>query len=503
MNRHTSRRQFLNHSATALSTATLLPGLSPVSKAGTTLDNGIVRLQPEIEPLVRLIESTPRAALLEEVGQRVKMGTSYREILAALFLAAIRNVQPRPGVGFKFHAVLVVHSAHLASISSPDSDRWLPIFWALDEFKTSQARDVREGDWTMSPVDERAVPSVAKAASEFHKGMQNWDESNLDAATAGLVRYAGATDVFEAFAQYAARDYRSIGHKAIFAANAWRTLQTIGWQHAEPVFRSLAYAMLNHNGEPNPSTTDLDADRPWRRNKERIAAIRTDWQQGRIDSGATRSLIVALRSGSPDDAAAATVEVLNSGVSPRSVFDALHTASSEMLMQQSGIVALHAVTTTNAIRFLFDTTGNEDTRRLLILQNAAFLPMFRTSMHGRGKVGDDTVDNLINDTDSSTAMDLESIFVRVGRDRKTAWNGVYQYLNAEQDPRELISTARRLIFLKGSNAHDYKFSSALLEDYYKISPDFRNQFLSAGSVMLRGSTLPDNDLVARIRGALS
>ncbi len=64
-------------------------------------------------------------------------------------LAAVRNVQPRPSVGFKFHAVLVVNSAHLASLSARDTDRWRPIFCGVDYFKDSQARDQREGNWTM------------------------------------------------------------------------------------------------------------------------------------------------------------------------------------------------------------------------------------------------------------------------------------------------------------------------------------------------------------------
>ncbi len=501
MPREQNRRTFLSQSAVSVSAASLLPGLASVTTAATSLRDGVVQLQPEIEPLVQLIESTPRQQLMEEIGRRVKSGTSYREILTGLFLAAIRNVQPRPAVGFKFHAVLVVHSAHLASISSPTTDRWLPIFWALDEFKASQAKDVQEGDWTMSPVNESAVPGAETAAAEFHSGMQTWDESKVDAAAAGLVRFAGATDVFEAFVRYAARDYRSIGHKAIFTANAWRTLQTIGWQHAEPVLRSLAYAMVNHNGEPNPATSDLDADRPWRQNTERVSTIRSGWQQGRLDSKATHSLMNALRTGTSEEASAATVDVLNSGVSPQSVFDALHTVATEMLMQQTGIIALHAVTTTNAIRFLIDTTGNDETRRLLILQNAAFLPLFRQSMAGRGNIGKQTVDEL--ETSSDTTADLESIFVNVGRNRHAASSGVFEYLSAGNDAAELITTARRLIFLKGSNSHDYKFSSAILEDYYKISPSFRNQFLAAGSTMLRGSTLPDNDLVARIRAALS
>lgn len=110
------------------------------------MDPAIVRFDPEIEPLVRLLEQTPRERLFEEVAARIKKGLTYRETLAALLLAGIRNVQPRPSVGFKFHAVLVVHSAHLVALASPEADRWLPIFWALDQFKRSQATDVREGD---------------------------------------------------------------------------------------------------------------------------------------------------------------------------------------------------------------------------------------------------------------------------------------------------------------------------------------------------------------------
>ena len=109
----------------------------------------------------------PTAVPSQAVAARVRKGTAYRDVLAALLLAGVRNVQPRPSVGHKFHAVLVVNSAHLASLASPDTDRWLPIFWALDYFKSSQAQDVREGNWTMGPVDESAVPPARKAREAF------------------------------------------------------------------------------------------------------------------------------------------------------------------------------------------------------------------------------------------------------------------------------------------------------------------------------------------------
>ena len=232
-------------------------------------------------------------------------------------------------MGFKFHAVLVVHSAHLASLSGPDSDRWLPILWAIDDFKKSQARDVKEGNWTMAPVAEELVPAPTAARRAFVEAMDQWDEEAADAAVVGLSRNSGAQEIFDLFVPYAARDLRSIGHKAIYLANAWRTLQVMGWRHAEPVLRSLAYALLNHRGDPNPADNDLDIDRPWRRNKELAAGLRNDWQAGEIDSGATAALMAGFRNGSEYAASDAVLSQLNDGIAPQSVIDALFVSSSE------------------------------------------------------------------------------------------------------------------------------------------------------------------------------
>src|SRR5262245_16031517 len=145
MNTNQTRRSFLQHS-TAMAGGLFGMGfdflgrLPHVTSAESAPDSKFVRFRPEIEPLVRLLEETSRERVLEEVASRVQRGTTYRDVLTALQLAGVRNIQPRP-VGFKFHAVLVINSAHLASQNSPDKDRWLPIFWAIDQFKGSQARD--------------------------------------------------------------------------------------------------------------------------------------------------------------------------------------------------------------------------------------------------------------------------------------------------------------------------------------------------------------------------
>jgi hypothetical protein len=476
--------------------------LAPVTAAEAKLEPRAVQLRPEIEPLVKLLEETARGRVLEEVADRIRKGTSYREVLAALLLAGVRNVQPRPSVGFKFHAVLVVNSAHLASMSSPDSDRWLPIFWAIDEFKASQSRDVEEGNWTMGAVDESAVPPAHQARDAFLTAMEKWDESAADAAVAGLARHIGAHEILELFAHLGPRDFRSIGHKAIYVANAWRTLQCIGWQHSEPVLRSLTYALLNHEGEGSPATSDLAPDRPWRKNQELARTIRNDWETGRIDAGATRELLATLRNGSERDACEAAAKVLNAGVHPQSVFDALLVGSGELLMRQPGIVGLHAVTSTNALRYLYEASADKETRKMILLQNAAFLPLFHEAMKGRGKVGEQRVDDLqpaaIAGSDEEA---IAEIFRDVSSKPEAACQKVLAYLQNKRSPESLITAARRLVFLKGNDSHDYKFSSAVLEDYYHASPEWRDSFLATSVFRLNGSGERDNQLVARIRAA--
>src|SRR5260370_39963118 len=105
------RRSFLKLTARTAALAELgdlgfLSQLRPVSAAEAKLEPKLVRLHPAIEPLVRLLEETPRERVLAEVAARIRRGRTYRDVRAALLLAGGRNIQPRP-VGFTRQASLV------------------------------------------------------------------------------------------------------------------------------------------------------------------------------------------------------------------------------------------------------------------------------------------------------------------------------------------------------------------------------------------------------------
>lgn len=495
------RRSFLGVWAGALAglgDLDFLSGLRSVSAAEAKLDPGAVRFHPEIEPLVRLIEETPRERVLEEIGAKIRRGASYRQVLAALFLAGVRNIQPRP-VGFKFHAVMVVNSAHLASLAAPDSERWLPILWAIDQFKSSQAEDVKQGDWTLGAVKEPEVPPSHKARQAFIEAMDAWDEDAADAAIVGLARTAGAHEIFELLCRYGARDFREIGHKEIYVANSFRTLEAIGWHHAEPVLRSVTYALLDRDGaRDNPAASDYPADRPFRRNLEAARQIRSGWLDGgaeaSLQQAATLELLQTLRQASPDDAATKAVGLLNRRASPQALFDALFQASAELMIRAPGILSLHATTFTNALHYAWNHCHDEQTRKLLLLQNASFLTLFRGSTKGG---------QAIDQLEPMTAESPEEVFAEIGKDRLSAARKMLGYLQKNGDPQPIADAARRLIFLKGTNSHDYKYSSAVLEDYHTLSPSARDRCLAASAFYFKSSADPDNTLARRARAALA
>ena len=143
----TTRRRFLGATAASgalagLGDLSFLGRLRPVSAAESQLDPNIVQSQPEIEPLVRLLEDTPREELLEVVAARISEGLELSRIAGG---AAAGRRAERPAAAQRGFQVPRGAGRELGASGQPGlagRHRWLPIFWAFDEFKSSQAEDV-------------------------------------------------------------------------------------------------------------------------------------------------------------------------------------------------------------------------------------------------------------------------------------------------------------------------------------------------------------------------
>ena len=93
------------------------------------------------------------------------------------------------------------------------------------------------------------------------------------------------------------------------------------------------------------------------------------------------------------------------------------------------------------------------------------------------------------------------ILADVSKDRLTAARKTLAWLDERaSDPKDLMAAARRLVFNKGNDSHDYKFSSAVLEDFYHVTPAWRSRYLATSMFNFRGAGDRDNDLIKRVPG---
>jgi len=136
----------------------------------------------------------------------------------------------------------------------------------------------------------------------------------------------------------------------------------------------------------------------------------------------------------------------------------------------------------------------------LVLQNTAFIGHFRESAESRGKLPPNKIDEI---TPASPHGEVTELLRRDGGKTNASAAAVLGYLNDGGDPNVLMHRARELVFHKGNDAHDYKYSAALLEDYYARSPQWRDRIMAAGSALLPDENAKDTDLAARVHDAFA
>jgi hypothetical protein len=456
----------------------------------------------DLEPLVRAIEQVPAERALELAVARLKGGTTPRQLLAAIFLAGIRNVNPQPP-GFKLHCVFAVQAAHQLSLDVPPGDRLLPLLWALREFKNSQAEDARQGDFVLGRV-RGELPSPERAGQELDEAMRTWDESRADRAIVALVRSRGAHEVMEGLWQYGARDYRNIGHKAIYLANAFRTLQVIGWRHAEPVLRSVLLGLLDFKDrEVNGYTFE---SQEYHANVARVqefaSRLPANWTRAEGQRQATLEVLEILRSGEFSRAIGRSLELLQGGtVGAGAIWDAAHLAAGELMMRQPGIYGIHTVTSLNALRYAYDMAADRQNRLLLLLQGLGWMGQFGTFMGKTpGGLGPQQITALPTvDIPAEPTEALRSIFDTLSKEPAQASAQAHVYASRGGDLSAFAALAKGLVVRKQSDAHHYKYSTAVFEDLNLVSAEWRPHLLATSVYYLRGLSVPDDQPLQALR----
>lgn len=506
------RREFLNTSAATTAIVGLgelvaLAQFSPASAAEMKLAPHDVRLSPDIEPLVRLIERTPREQSVGMIIDQLSKGLSYRQFLAGLFLAAIRS-RSSP------HHVHMIHAAQSLSFDVPHEERLLPLFWALDTMQSSGKEGTR-----YPKVNVRLVSSPEKAAAELDDAMRKYDFLRAEAAIVALARSEGARQAMGRLWHYVGRDDSGIGHRAIALSNAWRTLDTIGWRHAEPILQ-FVIRLLNGTKKLKNRLYDTNVERA----RKAIGNIPADWAGRRVDAGATLELLDILRNGDARAACRWSFDALSAGqVQATAVWDAIYLVAAEFMVRfttskRIALLPLHTNTSTNALRFAFEACDDPQTRLCILLQAVAWASGFIDVEKRAGYLREMKITEVTEvDAPDSPEKAIEEIFslqpqrsrISSGKagtreDMDKATQLTFAFAKRYADHRSFLMAARRLVCLKSTvDAHDFKFPTAIFENYRLVSPQWRPHLLAASTHWLHGVQQPDNPAVREAREALS
>jgi hypothetical protein len=516
-----TRRGFLSTAATAGAIVGAGPwanslSLSLAGAEASQVTPDLVRFSPDIEPLVRLIEETPRDKCVEVFCEQLRRGLPYRVFLAALYLANIRTSEVD-------HPLAVLHSAHELSLDLPVQERLLPLFVALDSFKVHRPGNDRGSG--LKPLTGN-LPAAEHAEAELHAAMRAFDRERAERAVVALWRHHGMARVAEPLWHYGARDWTFIGHFAIWAANCWRPLPVIGWQQAEPILRVVTTSLVGED--------QMLRGQPYAANCEHVAKAKTtlpaDWADSVPDVGLTKELLSLIRERRTDEACQLAARQLSEGKAKAgAIWDAIHLAAGEMILcAQKNSEPLHANTAANALHYAFRASGDAGNRLLILLQAVGWMCLYRSALARKGWLKEakqlteiEAVD-LPQREDAAVEDILSQLSFGAGNpptpDAIPGWKGaqfnhqpwryqaackVFAFARRFSDSQRLVREAFRLLPRKADwDPHRIKFPLAACENVDWVSSEWRPHLLAAASCSFLGADALDTDLAQQVREAL-
>lgn len=334
----------------------------------------------ESDPVLALadaIRDGDRIGALDVAARALAKGATTDQLLSACLLAGVREVRARH-VGGKAHAMMMIGSLLDLTAGARASDARLLTLFAVDDFKRSQALDVRQNDdWKLATRSARGTVGAVAARREFEAAMNTWDDERADTALVELLPLVDPSTLFDVLRPYVMRCYVNIGHKVIYGALLERTLRDprIGWALAEPALRNLVDGLLHDRGGKDVTSFE--------RSSELAAPLaKATNREGAADPAVSRLLLAKLRGRDWKASQDLVAEAVAAGASERTAFDALRLRAAESFAQRpkegparevKQLLPVHFVTTVNAFFSSSRAAENPSLRAIALLQASAWL----------------------------------------------------------------------------------------------------------------------------------
>jgi hypothetical protein len=328
----------------------------------------------------------------------------------------------------------------------------------------------------------RGTPEAARR--ELLAALDAFEPERAERAAAALAALVDAESFFELLRPVTVRCHAFIGHKAIYAVQVERMLRRVGWQSAEPALRSLVLAMLvGRETEGYERALELARALP-------------PLLLGK--GGEAQDLFRTLRAASPAGALDAMAAALRAGLGAPAAWDAVVLVGADVFQRRPGrrstdgrgaLLPVHAVTVASALRSSFEAARDDVTKRLLLLQAAAWVarvrdalgPIVGLSMEGASLAPASAPPATLDAVVESASPALAMAFL----ERDASGSGA------------LVGRMRGALARAGREHHQHKLAAALAEEAGRVDARLRPRLLSPAVDYLANPKDEDTDVFRR------
>lgn len=331
-----TRREFLKDVGAGVVTASVGAGLAADLGFSTAFaQQGTERLTfGNLEPLVTLMQETTAARLIPQVVDRLRGGTSLRDIVAAAALANARTFGGEDYVGF--HTLMAISPSYHMAQELPEDRRALPVLKVLYRNATriqEQGGPTRE---VLRPVQGGEVPNGRIGGEVLRETVRRGGNNFADAERCYAAMAATPEDALNNVL-YEVQDGLDV-HRVVMPYRAWDLMGIIGRDQAHTLLRqSVRYCVRAEQPNQVRYHTPIREALPRILDQHRLTGRELGTRA--MEDRWVEELSTTIFRGTPQQAADAAAAALAEGADPNAVSEAISLAANQLVLRDNGRAA--------------------------------------------------------------------------------------------------------------------------------------------------------------------
>ncbi len=333
-----SRRAFLTDVGTGMVVASVGSALAAdLGFSSAYANQGAERLSfGTLEPLVGLMQETPAARLVPAVVERLRSGTSLRDVVAAAALANARTFGGEDYIGF--HTMMAIAPSYHMAQELPEDRRALPVLKVLFRNATriqEQGGTARE---VLHPVVSEATPAGQVGGERLREAVRRGSLDDAERRFAGMS--ASADDALNNVL-YEVQDACEV-HRVVLPYRAWDLMSIIGRDHAHALLRQSVRYCVRAEGQNHTRNTLSGVRTLVPRLLDQYQLLGRRGEPRQVGDAWVNDMSLTIFRATPERAADAVAAALADRIDPAPICEAIALAANQLVLRDNGRPAAQA-----------------------------------------------------------------------------------------------------------------------------------------------------------------